>query len=75
MALKEEAAVVAPMPGIVVHYEVELGSSVKIGEVVVILESMKIHNRIPSPVNGIVKAINFKPGDAVKKGDVLAVVG
>ena len=67
--------IVAPMPGIIVRYEVEVGDRIKTGDAVVILESMKIHNTIPSPVDGAVKAVNFGPRDSVRKGDVLAIIG
>jgi pyruvate carboxylase subunit B len=70
-----EVAIVAPMPGIVIRYEVEVGDRVKAGDAVVIIEAMKMQNSLPSPIDGTVKAINFHPGNSVKKGDVLAVIG
>ncbi|MDP2953769.1 MAG: biotin/lipoyl-containing protein, partial [Chloroflexota bacterium] len=70
-----EVAIVAPMPGIVIRYEVEVGDRVKAGDAVVIIEAMKMQNSLPSPIDGTVKAINFSPGNSVKKGDVLAVIG
>lgn len=65
----------APMPGMVIRYEVKVGDAVKEGDVVMILEAMKMENSLPSPVSGTVKAINFKEGQSVQKGDVLAVIG
>jgi pyruvate carboxylase subunit B len=65
----------APMPGMIIRYEVGEGASVNEGDVVLILEAMKMENSIASPVSGTVKKINFKDGDTVQKGDVLAVIG
>jgi len=65
----------APMPGMIIRYEVSEGASVKEGDVVLILEAMKMENSIASPVSGTVLKINFKDGDTVQKGDVLAVIG
>ena len=65
----------APMPGMIIRYEVKEGEAVKEGEVVLILEAMKMENSIMSPVSGTVKKINFKDGDSVQKGDVLAIIG
>ncbi len=75
MPSSEETPIVAAMPGKIVRYEIQIGSRVKKGDALLVLESMKMHNTIPSPVEGTVRAINFKPGDIVRRGDVLAVVG
>jgi biotin carboxyl carrier protein len=66
---------VAPIPGIVIHYNVKVGDEVKESDVVMVLEAMKMVNDIVSPVSGKIKAINYKDGDHVKSGDVLAVIG
>ena len=63
------------MPGMIIRYEVKEGGSVKEGDVVLILEAMKMENSITSPTSGTVKKINYKDGDSVLKGDVLAVIG
>lgn len=65
----------APMPGMIVKYEKNVGDSVSEGETVVVLEAMKMENALPSPVSGEVKAINFGNGDNVAKNDVLCVIG
>ncbi|GAG01195.1 unnamed protein product, partial [marine sediment metagenome] len=70
-----EAAISAPMPGMVIRYQVEVGAEVKAGDIVVILEAMKMENPLPAPIAGKVKAINFNPGDKVAKDDVLAIIG
>ncbi|MBC2703807.1 pyruvate carboxylase subunit B [Desulfobacula sp.] len=82
-AAKEEPAssasagtsVAAPMPGMVIKYEKNVGDSVNEGETVVVIEAMKMENALPAPTSGVVKAINYNSGDAVAKGDVLAVIG
>ena len=68
-------AVPAPMPGMVIRYEVGEGDSVKEGDTLLILEAMKMENSISCPKAGTVKKINFGDGDSVQKGDVLVVIG
>jgi pyruvate carboxylase subunit B len=68
-------AIEAPMPGMIIRYELNEGAAVKEGDVVLILEAMKMENSITSPVSGTLKKINYKDGDSVQKGDVLAVIG
>jgi pyruvate carboxylase subunit B len=63
------------MPGMIIRYEVKEGDAVKEGDVVLVLEAMKMENSITSPVTGSVKKINFKDGESVQKGDVLLVIG
>jgi len=65
----------APMPGMIVNYEKQVGDAVNEGETVVILEAMKMENALPAPVSGTIKAVNFSSGDSVQKNDVLAVIG
>ncbi|MBF0413095.1 MAG: pyruvate carboxylase subunit B [Desulfamplus sp.] len=64
----------SPMPGMIIRYEKAVGQSVKKGDIVVILEAMKMENGLPAPVDGVVKAVNFGSGDSVPKGAVLAVI-
>jgi pyruvate carboxylase subunit B len=70
-----ETRIIAPMPGIVISYEVKVGDTVKADDVILILEAMKMANSITTPVAGKVKAINFASGDKVARDDVLAVIG
>ncbi len=70
-----ETAITAPMPGIIIRYEVKVGDTVKANDVVLILEAMKMANAITAPVGGKVKAINFADGDKVARDEVLAIIG
>jgi len=65
----------APMPGMIVSYEKNVGDAVAEGDTVLILEAMKMENALAAPCSGTIKAINFSSGDSVAKGDVLAVIG
>jgi len=64
----------APMPGMIVNYEVKVGDSVNEGDTVVILEAMKMQNALPAPATGTVQAINYASGDSVSKNDVLCMI-
>jgi oxaloacetate decarboxylase alpha subunit/pyruvate carboxylase subunit B len=65
----------APMPGMIVSYEKNVGDAVSEGETVLILEAMKMENALAAPCSGTIQAINYKSGDSVGKGDVLCVIG
>ncbi len=65
----------APMPGMIVKYEKNVGDKVSKGDTIVVLEAMKMENALPSPCDGTIKAINFSSGDNVAKGAALCVVG
>jgi len=69
-----EAAIVAPMPGMIIRYDVNVGDRVKAGDVIVLFEAMKMQNNIPSPIDGTVKALMFKPGDPVPKDAAMAII-
>ncbi len=75
VAKAEEVNIVAPMPGMIIRYEVKVGDEVKADDIVVILEAMKMANAISTPISGRVKAINFKNGDHVARDAVLAIIG
>ena len=69
-----ESTVEAPMPGLVLRHEVEVGATVEAGQPVVVLEAMKMQNSLPSPVAGTVRALPFDIGAKVSRGDVLAII-
>jgi oxaloacetate decarboxylase alpha subunit/pyruvate carboxylase subunit B len=68
------ANILAPMPGIVLRYLVEVGQAVTAGDPVVVLEAMKMENTLPAPVDGTVGALPLGPGATVKKDQVLATI-
>jgi biotin carboxyl carrier protein len=72
---REEGKVVkAPMQGTIVRIPVKVGDRVEKGDVVVVVEAMKMENEIESSVSGVVKTIKVSKGDTVAAGDILVVV-
>ncbi|MBM4294701.1 MAG: pyruvate carboxylase subunit B [Deltaproteobacteria bacterium] len=65
----------APMPGMIISYTVEVGDQVKTGDLVCVLEAMKMQNSLPAPASGTIKAIFFEPGASVAKDAVILVIG
>ncbi|MGC8498325.1 MAG: acetyl/propionyl/methylcrotonyl-CoA carboxylase subunit alpha [Acidimicrobiales bacterium] len=63
-----------PMQGTIVKVAVQLDQQVRAGDVVVVLEAMKMENAVISERDGIVTSISVQPGDAVSAGDVVAQV-
>lgn len=68
-------AVASPMPGKIISINVAKGQQVKTGDVVVILEAMKMEQEIKSSFSGTVKDILVVAGDTVKKEQALIVIG
>ena len=64
-------SVVAPMPGTILKVLKATGDAVKAGEVVLILEAMKMENEITAPVDGTIGSLNLTEGSTVAGGDLL----
>lgn len=64
----------APMPGTILAVKKNVGEAVKAGDVIVVLEAMKMENDIVAPCDGTVKSINAPKGTTVNTDDVLAVI-
>lgn len=64
----------APMPGKILGVKVNAGQAVKKGDVVVILEAMKMENEIVAPSDGTIASVNVTVGQSVEAGDVLATL-
>lgn len=66
--------VVAPMPGKILGVKASAGQAVKKGDVIVVLEAMKMENEVVAPEDGTVASINVSEGATVESGDVLATL-
>lgn len=64
----------APMPGLVVRVGAEAGQQVRRGQVLVVLQAMKMENELSAPRDGTVREVRVRPGQAVEHGEVLAVL-
>lgn len=64
----------APMPGTIMDVKVNVGDTVERGQVVIVLEAMKMENDIVAPVAGKVAAVTAKKGDSVNANDALIVI-
>lgn len=64
-------AIKAPMPGTILDIKVNPGASVKEGDILIILEAMKMENEILAPRDGVVTQIITTKGASVSTGDVL----
>lgn len=73
--LAEGEVVRAPLPGAVSDVKVHPGQTVQVGDVLVILEAMKMENEIPAPLAGIVLQVVAQKGATVNTGDPLVVIG
>ena len=67
--------VVSPMPGTVTKIYKNEGDSIKAGEIVLVLEAMKMENEIPAPIGGVIKTMNCKVGGTVAGGETLFEIG
>ena len=67
-------AVKAPMPGTILKVNVTAGQSVKAGDIMFILEAMKMENEIFAPVDGTLGAVNVSKGQNVESGTVLTTI-
>lgn len=68
---KKTNEIKAPMPGMILNVNIKKGEKVKEGEILVILEAMKMENAIESPNDGIIKSIHIKNGETVEKGELM----
>lgn len=61
----------SPLPGVMIAVKVNVGDEVKAGDVVAVLEAMKMENEIQSEYDGTVTAVNVAPGDSVLEGALI----
>ncbi|HET6963363.1 MAG TPA: biotin carboxylase N-terminal domain-containing protein [Acidimicrobiales bacterium] len=69
-----EGALLAPMPGRVIAVEVSAGSRVEAGQLLMVVEAMKMEHRVVAPAGGTVTAVQAGVGDQVGAGDLLVVL-
>lgn len=65
----------APLPGTINAINVKVGDTIAVGDVVVVLEAMKMQNNIEAEYAGTVTSITVNPGDSVMEGAVLMTIG
>ena len=65
----------APLPGTVTTINVKVGDTVAVGDVVLVLEAMKMQNNIEAEYAGTVTSVVVNPGDSVMEGAVLLTIG
>ena len=73
-ALAAGTRVDSPLPGNVLDVKVSVGQAVKAGQVLVIIEAMKMENEVAAPSDGVVKQIVASKGAVVATGDALLVI-
>ena len=65
----------SPMPGNVFKVECKVGQAVKAGDVLVVLEAMKMEIEVAAPADGTVKAVSATVGSTVNTDDLLVTLG
>ncbi|MFV0635300.1 biotin/lipoyl-containing protein [Mitsuokella sp. WILCCON 0060] len=70
-----EHSIDAPMPGKIVKVIAEVGQTVKAGDVLLVLEAMKMQNEITADADGTIKAVNVEAGQNVKVKESLVIIG
>ncbi len=69
-----KVAVKAPMPGTIVKVAASVGQNVKKGDLICILEAMKMENEIFAPADGVIASVNVTKGTSVATDDVIATL-
>jgi biotin carboxyl carrier protein len=74
-AVASSGAVVAPIPGKIIQIKVQVGEKVTTGQVVALMEAMKMENNLLSPMDGVVREIRAGKDADVATGDVVMIIG
>lgn len=64
----------APMPGLILRIEKNVGDQIQEGDLIMVMEAMKMENEIHAPASGTLTEIKVKQGDQLKAGELLAVI-
>ena len=75
MAPGTGSPVKAPLPGTITDVKVNVGDKVNTGDIVLVLEAMKMQNNIESEYSGTITSVTVKPGESVMEGAVLMTIG
>ena len=75
MAAGSGSPIKAPLPGTITDLKVNVGDKVNAGDIVLVLEAMKMQNNIESEYSGTVTSITVKPDETVMEGVVLMTIG
>ena len=67
--------ITSPLPGVIIDVKVNVGEKVKMGQVVAILEAMKMENEIQSEYDGTVTSVNVSKEDNILEGTTIITVG
>lgn len=70
----EGKTVEAPMPGLILRLEKQVGDAVEEGELIMVMEAMKMETEIHAPASGTISEIPVKQGEQMKAGDTLAII-
>jgi len=71
----EGTPVTTPLPGLIIRIEKKVGDTVKAGETIMVIESMKMETPLNAPVSGKIRAVKVQPQQQVQAGTVVAIVG
>ena len=73
-ASAEGTVIAAPLPGNILAVKVQPGEAVRAGQLLVLIEAMKMENEVLAPADGVVKQIAVQKGAVVATGDTLLVI-
>ena len=72
--LKTPYELKSPLPGTILDIHVTKGDTIKKGQVLLVLEAMKMENSIEAEYDGIIEKVNIRKGDSVLENDVLLII-
>lgn len=74
-ATGKDKAVKAPLPGVIISVDVQVGQQVKRGQQVAVLEAMKMENGINAECDGTITEVKVKAGDSILEGTDIVIIG